>query len=176
MGPRPARCVSVCAQISLDSVSSAVSARRAPWQATPYIVSDLPFAAVQIAAAQYSSYALLDDGYIWAWGGNNEGQLGDGTTSDRSTPVRIDGYGADTAMQLPPGGVYAATMIVVLPDGTAKGSGHDNFLQLGSTFPRPAERQCSDNACPTAVALPGWGGGNVQFARGFDHTLVLKEE
>ena len=43
---------------------------------------------VSIAAGDDSSYACAADGTIWAWGRNHKGQLGDGTTSNRSTPVQ----------------------------------------------------------------------------------------
>jgi len=36
-----------------------------------------------------SSFALLPDGSLWAWGHNDQGQLGDGTTIDRHSPVKI---------------------------------------------------------------------------------------
>ena len=36
-----------------------------------------------------SSYGLDDIGAIWAWGANNYGQLGDGTTTTRSSPVSV---------------------------------------------------------------------------------------
>ena len=38
-----------------------------------------------------SAYAILKDGSVWAWGLNNDGQLGDGTTINRPTPVLISG-------------------------------------------------------------------------------------
>ena len=28
-------------------------------------------------------------GEVWAWGGNGRGQLGDGTNTDRNTPVQV---------------------------------------------------------------------------------------
>ena len=31
----------------------------------------------------------MESGNLWAWGLNNKGQLGDGTTSDKSAPVKI---------------------------------------------------------------------------------------
>ena len=129
---------------------------RAPPQATPATVSALPSAAVQIAAGDRSSYAMLVDGSVWAWGYNVWGQLGDGTSTNRLSPVRIEGYGADTAMRLPPGGATARDMFVVAADGTAMGSGSG----YGST----------------AGAVPQLGGGIVQIARGEQHTLVLKGE
>ncbi|GAA1991409.1 RCC1 domain-containing protein [Kitasatospora viridis] len=35
------------------------------------------------------SMALLDDGTVWAWGCNDHGELGDGSTDEHQTPVRI---------------------------------------------------------------------------------------
>jgi alpha-tubulin suppressor-like RCC1 family protein len=43
-----------------------------------------------IAAGGYHALALQGDGgIVWAWGDNSEGQLGDGTITNQSTPVRV---------------------------------------------------------------------------------------
>eukprot|EP01045_Picozoa_sp_COSAG04_P000931 COSAG04_NODE_27_length_37012_cov_29.502127_17_plen_87_part_00 len=65
--------------------------------------------------------------------------------------VRIEGYGADTAMRLPPGGARAQTMFVV-----AGRHGDGQRTEQG--------------------AIPGLGGGIMEIARGREHTLVLKGE
>jgi len=39
----------------------------------------------------YHSVALRANGTLWAWGRNSEGQLGDNTTSSRSSPVSVVG-------------------------------------------------------------------------------------
>ena len=44
---------------------------------------------VAIAAGHYHSLALSSDGRVFSWGGNAEGQLGDGTTTQRTTPVAV---------------------------------------------------------------------------------------
>jgi alpha-tubulin suppressor-like RCC1 family protein len=44
-----------------------------------------------------SFYAIKADGTLWAWGKNNHGQVGDGTTIDRQLPVQI---GADIDWQM----------------------------------------------------------------------------
>ena len=47
----------------------------------------------QVAAGSSDTVALKSDGTVWAWGYNSDGQLGDGTTFDRLTPVQVLGPG-----------------------------------------------------------------------------------
>ena len=42
-----------------------------------------------IAAGPVHTLAIKADGSVWAWGNNNSGQLGDGTTTIRTSPVRV---------------------------------------------------------------------------------------
>lgn len=49
----------------------------------------LPAPARSIALGGDSSCALLTDGSVRCWGRNDHGQLGDGTTDDATTPVRV---------------------------------------------------------------------------------------
>ena len=37
------------------------------------------------------SLGLRDDGTVWAWGDNGSGELGDGTTTSRSSPAQVAG-------------------------------------------------------------------------------------
>lgn len=48
----------------------------------------------QVAAGGVHSLALAD-GDVWAWGHNGSGRLGDGTATDRSSPVRVPDLYAD---------------------------------------------------------------------------------
>ncbi|MCD4822962.1 MAG: hypothetical protein K8R11_13150, partial [Methanococcoides sp.] len=49
-----------------------------------------------IAGGGYHTIALKTDGTVWAWGHNRFGQIGDGTTTYRSSPVQVAGL-ADVA-------------------------------------------------------------------------------
>jgi alpha-tubulin suppressor-like RCC1 family protein len=42
-----------------------------------------------LAAGAEHSLAVKRDGTLWAWGGNASGQLGDGTTTARRSPIRV---------------------------------------------------------------------------------------
>jgi alpha-tubulin suppressor-like RCC1 family protein len=43
----------------------------------------------QVSSGGYSTYAINSSGELYGWGYNNFGQVGDGTTTSRFTPVRI---------------------------------------------------------------------------------------
>jgi alpha-tubulin suppressor-like RCC1 family protein len=42
-----------------------------------------------VSAGRYHALALHADGTVWAWGANGSGQLGDGTTVTRTSPVHV---------------------------------------------------------------------------------------
>jgi len=46
---------------------------------------------VKVFVAQYHSCALSDDGYMYCWGYNSNGQLGTGNTTDSPVPVQVGG-------------------------------------------------------------------------------------
>ncbi len=85
-----------------------------------------PSAVVQLALGGRHTCARLADGTVRCWGSNAMGQLGDGTTADRSQPVPVVGL-AD-AIDLAAGGQHTCA---VRADGHVVCWGDDDDGQLG---------------------------------------------
>ncbi|WP_229133402.1 RCC1 domain-containing protein [Bifidobacterium mizhiense] len=125
---------------------------------------DLPadFTYQQVSAGYYHSLAVGSDGNAWAWGNNQYGQLGDGTSSgsyaNSSVPVRVRDPSSPTdtskglqAAQVSGGGSHS---LAVGSDGNAWAWGLNNFGQLGdgSTDTKSAPVPVSFNL---ALAITG---------------------
>jgi alpha-tubulin suppressor-like RCC1 family protein len=67
-----------------------------------------------------------NDGTVWAWGYNFFGQLGDGTTTQRTTPVQVPGLTGVIAVA---GSSYHS--LAVRNDGTVWAWGNNGYGQLG---------------------------------------------
>ena len=98
----------------------------APWTDRP-IAMDLPGKAVDVAAGDSTSYAVLDDGTVWAWGDGRQGELGTGanpTLPLLSHSTRAMEYrGAERPVKAGIDGVASIaaaghTAVAVLKDGT----------------------------------------------------------
>jgi len=80
----------------------------------------------KIAAGYDHAVAIQSDGSLWTWGANSLGQIGDGTTSNRLSPYRID-VGAEWS-DIAAGKFYT---LAVRSDGTLWAWGANNYGQLG---------------------------------------------
>ncbi len=82
--------------------------------------------ATAIAAGGYHTVVRKPDGSLWAWGRNDYGQLGNGNTTSRSTPVQVSGLSGVTKIA---GGLYHT--VALRTDGTVWGWGRSDSGQLG---------------------------------------------
>jgi alpha-tubulin suppressor-like RCC1 family protein len=73
------------------------------------------------------SMALLSGGSVMAWGRNAQGELGDGSTTDRHVPVAVRGVSG--AVAITAGTVHSAAL---LANGTAMAWGGNAYGQLGN--------------------------------------------
>jgi len=94
------------------------------------IVSNLLFATgcwKEISAGGSHTVAIKNDGTLWAWGSNSRGQLGDGTTVDKNTPIQI---GTDTDWSIVRAGRQDFNL-AIKTDGTLWAWGNNDGGQLG---------------------------------------------
>jgi len=116
------------------------------------------------------SMALKSDGTVLAWGANANGQVGDGTTTNRSVPVQVTGLGAGSGVVAIAGGGNGAHALALKSDGTVLAWGANAAGQLG-------DGTTTNRLTP--VAVPGLGdvaaidiGANHSVARKTDGTAL----
>lgn len=137
---------------------------------TPPVRVSLPagVSALDIAASGDHSLALASDGTLYAWGGNAVGQLGDGSTSDRTTPVAVSLPAGVSALGVAAG---ASHSLVAASDGRLYAWGENRYGELGdgSTLQRTTPVQVSLPAAVSALSVAA--GTFHSLARGSDGTL-----
>ena len=136
----------------------------------------------QISASTYDgtnpygfSLAVGSDGNAYAWGNNGNGQLGDGTSSSRNTPVRVRMPDRSTYQDLPKDFTYvqvsagAFHSLALGSDGNAYAWGDNTYGQLG-------DGTSNSRNTPVKVGKPAGAPADftyVQVSAGYYHSLAL---
>ena len=127
---------------------------------SPVAVSGLSSGVVAITTGKYHSCALLNSGAVKCWGLNEYGQLGDGTTDDRSSPVAVSGLSSGV-VAITGGGEHTCAL---LNSGAVKCWGYNSDGQLG-------DGTTVDSSSPVAVS--GLSSGVVAITGGRYFTCAL---
>jgi alpha-tubulin suppressor-like RCC1 family protein len=124
--------------------------------------------AVANAAGWGDSLAVGSDGNAYAWGFNNNGQLGNGTTTTTSTPTRVSLPSGVTAAAVAAGEFHS---LVIGSDGHvyAFGANSEGELGNGTTTGSPTPVRVALPAGVTATAIAA--GTVSSFALGSDGRL-----
>ncbi|MCX8645685.1 InlB B-repeat-containing protein [Bifidobacterium sp. B4081] len=164
-------------QLGNNSISSSTVPVRVRDPASPADASK-GLQATQVSAGNYHSLAVGSDGYAYAWGYNNSGQIGNNTSSDSHVPVRVrdpaspnDPSKGLQATQVSAGGWHS---LAVGSDGYAYAWGSNHYGQLGintsNDYVNPAPVRVRDPASPSD---PSKGLQATQVSAGGAHTLAV---
>ncbi|MCT8157981.1 RCC1 domain-containing protein [Bifidobacterium polysaccharolyticum] len=137
--------------------------------------------AIQVDAGGEHSLAVDKEGNVWAWGRNDYGQLGNGTSSKySSTPVRVcdpehptDASKGLVAIKVAAGGAHS---LAIDKNGDTWAWGFNSYGQLGNgtssgfngANPVPGRVRDPNNPDDTSKSLK-----SVQISAGFEHSMAI---
>jgi len=81
----------------------------------------------QVSVGQIHTVALKSDGTVWTWGGDNVGQLGNGSTTERHAPAKLTSLSG--MVQVAAGEWHT---LALNSDGTVWSWGYNQFGELGT--------------------------------------------
>lgn len=115
--------------------------------------------------------AVSDTGVLVAWGYNGNGELGDGTTDQRTSPVLVDALVAIKNKVIKSVSSGDTFSVAIDSEGKAYAWGLNDFGQLG-------DGSTNSRLSPVAVDVSGVLNGKelVQVAAGGEYTLALDDE
>ncbi|MEV5571784.1 hypothetical protein AB0L06_17165 [Spirillospora sp. NPDC052269] len=119
----------------------------------------------QVVGGGYHSLALTSDGRVLAWGYNGVGQLGDGTTTDRLTPVEVHLPAGVTVTQIAAGHTHS---LALTSDGRILAWGSNGAGQLG-------DGTYAYRTTPVETHLPA-GVTATQVSAGYNHSQAATSD
>jgi alpha-tubulin suppressor-like RCC1 family protein len=130
-------------------------------QSRPVTVGALAGEVEEVSAGIGNTCAVMKDNRVQCWGGNAEGQLGDGTVKGRRTPGDVAGFAGGAAVV---SAGWSNTCALLLTSGGIRCWGLNGGGQLGNGA-------FDDSASPSDVA--GLAAGSIAIAVGGGHACAL---
>ena len=127
---------------------------------SPVAVADLPSDVAAVVTGSIHTCALSTSGGVWCWGFNGAGELGDGTTTDRLTPVAVSGLSNGVSAITARGGHTCA----LVTGAGVRCWGWNLHGQLGDG---------TTTSRLTPVSVSGLSGGVAAISAGVIHSCAL---
>jgi hypothetical protein len=131
--------------------------------------------ATAIAAGGAHSLALLQDGSVWGWGGNDDGEVGNGSTTIVADPVQVIAPPAAGAPRVTAISAGESSTFALYDDGSFQAWGQNYAGQLGlgngtlgvtvPTAPAPAVVAAHPDSYPPLAAISGGSQSTYAIAR-----------
>jgi alpha-tubulin suppressor-like RCC1 family protein len=116
-----------------------------------------------VGCGQYQTAAIKTDGTLWTWGQNTNGQLGDNTIVNKSSPVQTIAGGTNWKLV----GCGQFHIAAIKTDGTLWTWGQNNFGQLGDNT-----TVAKSSPVQTIAGGTNW----KQVGCGLYHTAAIKTD
>jgi alpha-tubulin suppressor-like RCC1 family protein len=117
----------------------------------------------QVSGGTSFTAAIKTDGTLWLWGTNANGQLGDSTTTSKSSPIQTI-TGGTNWKQVACGSIYSAA---IKTDGTLWAWGSNFYGNLGNS-----DRSTKSSPVQTIAGGTDW----KQVACGYRHSAAIKTD
>lgn len=134
---------------------------------------------LSVSAGSYHTCGIRTGGYLWCWGDNADGQLGDGTRTRRLSPVRVAGGGTwatvaagdeHTCGVQTDGTLWCWGSGPLLGDGTNRS--HARPVEVGTDRDWTAVSAAYDHTCGTRTDGTVWCWGTNSFGQLGDGTTT----
>jgi len=137
-------------------------AYRAGW--TTSAVATGEYQRVGLSAGRFHTMLAKSDGTCWTWGGNYEGQIGDGTTTPRQAPAQVADLSKVVAVAA---GLYHS--VALTSDGALWAWGRNQYGQVGDGTANVRLTPVEITAITGVTAVAG--GENSTYALKSDGTV-----
>jgi len=142
----------------------------AKWKANGQAPTNDDAVKVKISGGNGHSLQIDSDGNLWAWGLNDGGQLGDGTTTDKTSPVQVKAgtkfsaiAAAYHSLAIDSSGnlwVWGWNDYGQIGDGTTNNKNSPIQINAGTKFSAIAAKGCYSLAIDSVGNLWAWGWNN----------------